>query len=92
MSEPLWERRLRVKETRFNPADRSVWMHVEGFRGMDALGIKEEDAIYVFTEEEITRFQNDYNDLWARFRKARENELRFRRHFKELKILMEEEE
>ena len=91
MTEPLWERRLRVTKAMFNPPDRSIWMHVEGFRGMDALGIKEDDTIYVFTEEEIARFQNDYDDLWRKFRKARENELRFRRTLKDLKLLMEEE-
>ena len=92
MSEPLWERRMRVMEMKFNPADRSAWVHIQGFKSPDALGIKEDDTIYVFTEEDITRFQNDYDILWSRFKKARENESRFRRHFKELKLLMEEEE
>ena len=91
MSEPLWERRLRIVAAHVNPADRSVTFKVEGIRE-NIFDMEKVDTLYVFTEEEVDRFQNDYNDLWAKFRKARENELRFRRHFKELKILMEEEE
>lgn len=65
---------------------------VEGTNVMKAFDLKEDDVLYVFTKAEVDEFQKNYDDLWARFCDAREYCARYKRHFKELKLLMEEKE
>lgn len=92
MTDLLWERRLKVTGIQTNPVDRSAWIRAEGFKGMDAYNIKEGDNLYLFTETEIHESECRYDDLWRRFLDTREQCAGYKRHFKELKILMEDEE
>ena len=91
MTDEHWPPRLMIRDYQHNPVDRTVWIRVEGFRGMD-LGIGEGDPLYILREQDIDRFVNDLNTLRHENAVMREKLKEYKEYFGLQKKLQEEKE
>lgn len=82
---------LKIKEVRHNPASRTVWIEVEGFRSMD-LGIDKGDMLYILREQDIEWFVNELNNLRHNNAALREKLNEYKEYFELQKKLQEVKE
>lgn len=85
-----WPPRLIVRKYNFNPADRTTWIKVEGFRTMN-LGIEEGDPLYVLTENNLDRHIAMLNNLRMENATLRNDIKEYKRYFELQKKLSKKE-